>query len=290
MCIRDSHRMDLACAVFDSGSACVKAGLTGHNPSELLRLPTGPELLNRGSVHDWDGLHRVWAQAIGTLVPAEAAHPGALAVLCAEESLQRPHRELVLAGWFEDIGTDCFSVAHAAALACIGAGRSSGALVLDCGHGLQRCSPVVGGYVPRDSCEHVLFGGQDIDMLVAASLPEHLQHLGPAVKRAIGALTDRSGASQELLLPDHSSVTVHSATLRCPEEALFERTAGRQSTEELLRSVQAGAPSGCDEGCVILAGGTCAMTGLAQRLQQACLLYTSPSPRDRTRSRMPSSA
>ena len=27
-----------------------------------------------------------------------------------------------------------------------------------------------------------------------------------------------------------------------------------------------------------------------QEYQQACLLYTSPSPRDRTRSRMPSSA
>ena len=27
-----------------------------------------------------------------------------------------------------------------------------------------------------------------------------------------------------------------------------------------------------------------------KRLQKACLLYTSPSPRDRTRSRMPSSA
>ena len=31
-------------------------------------------------------------------------------------------------------------------------------------------------------------------------------------------------------------------------------------------------------------------TGLASVAEIACLLYTSPSPRDRTRSRMPSSA
>ena len=31
-------------------------------------------------------------------------------------------------------------------------------------------------------------------------------------------------------------------------------------------------------------------TGMQRELRYACLLYTSPSPRDRTRSRMPSSA
>ena len=31
-------------------------------------------------------------------------------------------------------------------------------------------------------------------------------------------------------------------------------------------------------------------SALLRRLDEACLLYTSPSPRDRTRSRMPSSA
>ena len=33
-----------------------------------------------------------------------------------------------------------------------------------------------------------------------------------------------------------------------------------------------------------------AMVGMARELLSDCLLYTSPSPRDRTRSRMPSSA
>ena len=33
-----------------------------------------------------------------------------------------------------------------------------------------------------------------------------------------------------------------------------------------------------------------AMTGYQETLTDPCLLYTSPSPRDRTRSRMPSSA
>ena len=35
---------------------------------------------------------------------------------------------------------------------------------------------------------------------------------------------------------------------------------------------------------------TCLAALLARTLSIACLLYTSPSPRDRTRSRMPSSA
>ena len=34
----------------------------------------------------------------------------------------------------------------------------------------------------------------------------------------------------------------------------------------------------------------CAMAGVAYSKYTGCLLYTSPSPRDRTRSRMPSSA
>ena len=38
------------------------------------------------------------------------------------------------------------------------------------------------------------------------------------------------------------------------------------------------------------AGVTAAVVGEGSRLALACLLYTSPSPRDRTRSRMPSSA
>ena len=34
----------------------------------------------------------------------------------------------------------------------------------------------------------------------------------------------------------------------------------------------------------------CGVVALGLELEEACLLYTSPSPRDRTRSRMPSSA
>ena len=46
-------------------------------------------------------------------------------------------------------------------------------------------------------------------------------------------------------------------------------------------------------GGIIEFGDSClalATDGVGSKLQLACLLYTSPSPRDRTRSRMPSSA
>ena len=46
---------------------------------------------------------------------------------------------------------------------------------------------------------------------------------------------------------------------------------GRMSKSEIIKRVQA-------------------ITGLNSRYVKDCLLYTSPSPRDRTRSRMPSSA
>ena len=40
----------------------------------------------------------------------------------------------------------------------------------------------------------------------------------------------------------------------------------------------------------VLKGAVMVMADLARALSTPCLLYTSPSPRDRTRSRMPSSA
>ena len=45
-------------------------------------------------------------------------------------------------------------------------------------------------------------------------------------------------------------------------------------------------------GMVVLGGGLMALSFYSARSghDEACLLYTSPSPRDRTRSRMPSSA
>ena len=43
-------------------------------------------------------------------------------------------------------------------------------------------------------------------------------------------------------------------------------------------------------GLKLMAKGKSASEALSERLNIDCLLYTSPSPRDRTRSRMPSSA
>ena len=53
----------------------------------------------------------------------------------------------------------------------------------------------------------------------------------------------------------------------------------------LLISIATGQKS--DPRTVALAGAT---TTIADGIYAVCLLYTSPSPRDRTRSRMPSSA
>ena len=51
------------------------------------------------------------------------------------------------------------------------------------------------------------------------------------------------------------------------------------SVEQAIRLKEAGV---CEEIIAVSVG--------AQQCQETCLLYTSPSPRDRTRSRMPSSA
>ena len=52
------------------------------------------------------------------------------------------------------------------------------------------------------------------------------------------------------------------------------------------------APVSCANVNIVLStdGGNTWQTTLAQQVPNTCLLYTSPSPRDRTRSRMPSSA
>ena len=43
-------------------------------------------------------------------------------------------------------------------------------------------------------------------------------------------------------------------------------------------------------GCLAMLRPLCALMGREGNVLRTCLLYTSPSPRDRTRSRMPSSA
>ena len=66
-------------------------------------------------------------------------------------------------------------------------------------------------------------------------------------------------------------------------EAVTPQTLGGNATEIKIKTK---APHGYFVGQFV----TVDDTGLTNDLHGSCLLYTSPSPRDRTRSRMPSSA
>ena len=58
-----------------------------------------------------------------------------------------------------------------------------------------------------------------------------------------------------------------------------------------LRALVSGAGRGLGHACALaLAEAGAEIIALSRTLDEFCLLYTSPSPRDRTRSRMPSSA
>ena len=78
--------------------------------------------------------------------------------------------------------------------------------------------------------------------------------------------------------------------LRAAFEAVVElATEGRDFFDDLLLLVDF---DGVDAAilALVLGGLDGVLKGCIEEFDSACLLYTSPSPRDRTRSRMPSSA
>ena len=72
-------------------------------------------------------------------------------------------------------------------------------------------------------------------------------------------------------------------------QVLPEEGPNAVSTEELVRELRATEPAG-EASNLGVAGMTSGFIDVSEKLSDACLLYTSPSPRDRQKSRMPSSA
>ena len=85
------------------------------------------------------------------------------------------------------------------------------------------------------------------------------------------------------IVPNDRSYTSTIFDDEIPDETILidERSSGEELARELLVEITGGTPSTPAESDPIVE---------ADEMTICCLLYTSPSPRDRTRSRMPSSA
>ena len=89
------------------------------------------------------------------------------------------------------------------------------------------------------------------------------------------------GYARNYLLPKKLAVVATSSNLKFAEELQEKREIQTQANDELAESIKVAL---ADAKIVISQNTT------DEGTLYACLLYTSPSPRDRTRSRMPSSA
>ena len=74
------------------------------------------------------------------------------------------------------------------------------------------------------------------------------------------------------------------------DHAAIERAARTAQAHDFISRLPQGYDTLIGDQGVKLSGGQRQRIALARALLKDCLLYTSPSPRDRTRSRMPSSA
>ena len=95
------------------------------------------------------------------------------------------------------------------------------------------------------------------------------------------------GPNQVYIVPPDKTVTVEGSSLKVREPD--SRESQKRPSDALLHSLAVA--MGERAVAIILSGmGSDGSLGLRKLKEEGCLLYTSPSPRDRTRSRMPSSA
>ena len=115
-------------------------------------------------------------------------------------------------------------------------------------------------------------------LLFAAGCTEHSQHAPPPAPQAPPA--NPVQAEMRLLSATLQSAVrgIGAGDVRSVEHELHRLHAAKETTEAAIRSGSYRLPRNPDR------------VDRFRELDEACLLYTSPSPRDRTRSRMPSSA
>ena len=156
--------------------------------------------------------------------------------------------------------------------------------------------------------------GDSIDVIIESALwnalPQAEQTIRNAVAHALAALNGRTDAELAVLLTDDAAVQRLNATWRGldkPTNVLSFPAAevpDSQHLGDIAIAFETTAREAKDEGKPLahhvahlavhgflhLAGYDHQSEAEAEAMEQLCLLYTSPSPRDRTRSRMPSSA
>src|SRR5665811_1515760 len=111
--------------------------------------------------------------------------------------------------------------------------------------------------------------------------PVIVRHLRPRVQSFVGL--------QSVEYLDAIMTGMDLELLRVQVYRTFAGTGRAPTVADLAESVQ-GSPAEVQEGLQQLARNRHVVLDAAGAIVMACLLYTSPSPRDRTRSRMPSSA
>ena len=125
----------------------------------------------------------------------------------------------------------------------------------------------------------------DVDALTAALEKEKTKSKSNlskvvALSKEKKAVEAELAATKASLEATNAKLTEQAATFSAEQDAMLEAAA---EAEEKAAALEAELEAAKAAG----GGGT---AGAADGAAEACLLYTSPSPRDRTRSRMPSSA
>ena len=109
-------------------------------------------------------------------------------------------------------------------------------------------------------------------------------HAGESRQKPGNAITDAIFCASTYTFPDTQSVIDFIEQKQPREEYGRYGNPGQKVVEAKLAALEGA------EASALFASGMAAITGLFMAKLSSCLLYTSPSPRDATLSRMPSSA